>query len=48
MGLKRFNLNWSEAAKLRLEQMNEMDEFRLQAYESSALYKEKMKLYHDH
>ncbi|KAK4713526.1 hypothetical protein R3W88_019433 [Solanum pinnatisectum] len=27
--------------------MNELDEFRLKAYESSALYKEKMKKYHD-
>ena len=27
--------------------MNEMDEFHLRAYESSVLYKEKMKLYHD-
>lgn len=27
--------------------INELDEFQLRAYESSALYKEKMKLYHD-
>ena len=27
--------------------MNELEEFRLKAYESSALYKEKMKKYHD-
>ncbi len=27
--------------------MNEFDEFRLKAYESSAVYKEKMKRYHD-
>ena len=27
--------------------MNELDEFFLKAYESSALYKEKMKKYHD-
>ena len=27
--------------------MNELDEFCLKAYESSALYKEKMKKYHD-
>ena len=27
--------------------MNELDEFLLKAYESSALYKEKMKKYHD-
>ena len=33
--LKKLNLNWNEAAEMRLEQMNEMDEFRLRAYESS-------------
>ena len=27
--------------------MNELDEFLMKAYESSALYKEKMKKYHD-
>ena len=27
--------------------LNELDEFRLKAYESSAVYKEKMKKYHD-
>ena len=27
--------------------MNELDEFRLKAYEVSSLYKEKMKKYHD-
>ncbi|XP_049367925.1 uncharacterized protein LOC125832773 [Solanum verrucosum] len=45
--LKKLNLNWSETANLRLDQINEMDEFRLRAYERSALYKERMKLYHD-
>lgn len=45
--LKKLNLHWREAAQLRLDQINEMDEFRLQAYESDALYKEGMKLYHD-
>ncbi|PHT26009.1 hypothetical protein CQW23_34373 [Capsicum baccatum] len=32
---------------LRLEQLNEMDEFRLHIYERSDLYKERMKKYHD-
>jgi len=45
--LKKLNLNWSETANLRLDQINEMDEFRLRAYERVALYKERMKLYHD-
>ncbi|XP_059288159.1 uncharacterized protein LOC132041464 [Lycium ferocissimum] len=45
--LKKLNMDWEEAAKLWLFQMNEMDEFRYHAYESAALYKEKMKHYHD-
>ncbi|XP_049348199.1 uncharacterized protein LOC125812769 [Solanum verrucosum] len=32
---------------MRLDQINQMDEFYLRAYERSALYKERMKLYHD-
>ena len=31
----------------RLNGLNELDEFCLKAYESIALYKEKMKKYHD-
>jgi len=45
--LKKLNLSWSETANLRLDQINEMDEFRLRAYEWSASYKQRMKLYHD-
>ncbi|XP_059315823.1 uncharacterized protein LOC132066542 [Lycium ferocissimum] len=45
--LKKLNMDWEEATKLRLFQLNEMDEFRYQAYESAALYKEWMKHYHD-
>ncbi|XP_060216627.1 uncharacterized protein LOC132644089 [Lycium barbarum] len=45
--LKKLNMDWEEATKLRLFQLNEMDEFRYQAYESAALYKERMKQYHD-
>lgn len=33
--------------KLRLEQLNEIVEFSLLAYERSMLYEEKMKLYHN-
>ncbi|XP_059292495.1 uncharacterized protein LOC132045945 [Lycium ferocissimum] len=45
--LKKLNMDWEEATKLRLFQLNKMDEFRYQAYESAALYKERMKQYHD-
>ena len=45
--MKKLKLDWSEAAKQRLNGLNELDEFLLKAYESSALYKEKMKKYHD-
>ncbi|KAK4721275.1 hypothetical protein R3W88_011508 [Solanum pinnatisectum] len=45
--LKKLNLSWSETVNLSLNQIKEMDEFRLRAYERSALYKERMKLYHD-
>ncbi|XP_060182345.1 uncharacterized protein LOC132612011 [Lycium barbarum] len=45
--LKKSNMDWEEATKLRLFQMNEMDEFRYHAYKSATLYKEKMKYYHD-
>ncbi|XP_060210657.1 uncharacterized protein LOC132637609 [Lycium barbarum] len=42
--LKKLNMDWKEVTKQWLFQMNEMDEFRCHAYESSRLYKEKMKL----
>ncbi|WMV50077.1 hypothetical protein MTR67_043462 [Solanum verrucosum] len=45
--LKKLYLSWSETANLRLDQINEMDEFLLKAYERSALYKERMMLYND-
>ncbi|XP_015060259.1 uncharacterized protein LOC107006144 [Solanum pennellii] len=34
-------------AKMRLNGLNEIDDFRLNAYENSGIYKEKMKKYHD-
>ena len=45
--MKKLKMDWSEAAVQWLNGLNELDEFRLKAYESSALYKEKMKKYHD-
>ncbi|KAK4706613.1 hypothetical protein R3W88_033825 [Solanum pinnatisectum] len=45
--LMKLNLDWGTASCQRVNDMNECDEFCLKAYESSALYKEKMKKYHD-
>ncbi|XP_047249996.1 uncharacterized protein LOC124885794 [Capsicum annuum] len=45
--LKRLNMHLKEAADLRLEQINEMDEFCLKAYERADLYIENIKKYHD-
>ncbi|KAK4707422.1 hypothetical protein R3W88_033023 [Solanum pinnatisectum] len=42
--LKKLNLDWSATSNKRMSDLNVLDEFRLRAYESSALYKEKMKL----
>ncbi|XP_070021501.1 uncharacterized protein [Nicotiana sylvestris] len=42
--LKKLNLDWAEAVNLRMTQLNEMEEFHLHAYESSTMYKERMKL----
>ncbi|XP_075076232.1 uncharacterized protein LOC142162933 [Nicotiana tabacum] len=45
--LKRLNLDWDEAANLRLTQLNEMEEFWFHAYESAVVYKERMKFVHE-
>nr|XP_009796071.1 PREDICTED: uncharacterized protein LOC104242697 [Nicotiana sylvestris] len=45
--LKKLNLDRTEAANLRMTQLNEMEEFRLHAYESVAMYKEGMNFFHD-
>ena len=45
--MKKLKIDWSEAAEQRLNGLNELDEFRLKAYEISSLNKEKMKKYHD-
>ncbi|WMV54692.1 hypothetical protein MTR67_048077 [Solanum verrucosum] len=45
--LKKLNLDWGVASSQRLNDMDELDEFHLKAYKRSALYKEKIKKYHD-
>ncbi|XP_070014181.1 uncharacterized protein [Nicotiana sylvestris] len=45
--LKKLNLEWDVAANLRVEQLNELDEFRFHTYSSSSLYTDKMKYLHE-
>lgn len=45
--IKQINLNMDEAGKARFLQMSELDELRNEAYTSSKIYKERMKVYHD-
>ena len=45
--MKKLKMDWNEAAQQRLNGLNEFYEIRLKAYESSAIYKEIMKKYHD-
>ena len=45
--MKKLKIDWNEAVEQRLNELHELDEFHLKAYESSAIYKEKMKKYHD-
>ncbi|XP_015054789.1 uncharacterized protein LOC107001144 [Solanum pennellii] len=45
--MKRLNWDWTGASEQSLNELNVLDEFFLEAYESSAIYKEKMKKYHD-
>ncbi|XP_015068729.1 uncharacterized protein LOC107013301 [Solanum pennellii] len=46
--MKKLKLDWTEAAEQRLNGFNDVDEFFLKAYKSSAIYKEKIQKYHDH
>lgn len=45
--IKSLNFDAKAAGEQRLLQLNELDELRLDAYESSRLYKEKTKRWHD-
>ena len=45
--LRKLNFDLKEAGEKRLLQLNEMEEFRFEAYENAKLYKEKTKNWHD-
>ncbi|KAL4367617.1 hypothetical protein GQ457_05G020020 [Hibiscus cannabinus] len=45
--IKKINLDAQLAGERRMLELNELDEFRTQAYENARLYKEKMKRCHD-
>ncbi|KAJ9544480.1 hypothetical protein OSB04_024187 [Centaurea solstitialis] len=45
--VKALNFDYKDAAERRLLQVNELDEIRLDAYESSRVFKEKTKRWHD-
>ena len=45
--IKFLNFDLKIAGEGRLLQLNELDEFRLEAYENAKLYKERTKRWHD-
>ena len=45
--LKKLNYDMTAVGDKRMLQINELDEFRLQAYENNKLYKERVKRWHD-
>ncbi|KAJ9535626.1 hypothetical protein OSB04_un001232 [Centaurea solstitialis] len=45
--VKALNFDYKDAAERRLLQVNELDEIRLDAYESSRVFKDKTKRWHD-
>ena len=47
LAMKLLNIDMQTAGKKRLLQVNEMEEFRYNAYENAKIYKERMKRWHD-
>ena len=45
--IKTLNFNLAKACQQRMLQMNELDKMRCESYESSRIYREKVKLFHD-
>ncbi|XP_062114289.1 uncharacterized protein LOC133825347 [Humulus lupulus] len=45
--MKKLNFDWNAASENRALQLNEIDEFRNEAYENAKLYKERTKAWHD-
>nr|XP_004243165.1 uncharacterized protein LOC101246546 [Solanum lycopersicum] len=44
--MKKLKMNWNKVAEQRLNGLYKLDEFSLRPYESSAIYKEKMKKFY--
>ena len=45
--IKKLNWDYEKAGEVRLLQINQLEEFRLNAYENAKLYKERIKRWHD-
>ncbi|PON94566.1 LOW QUALITY PROTEIN: hypothetical protein TorRG33x02_096010 [Trema orientale] len=45
--IKKLNFDYNAVGEKRLLQLNEMDEFRQDAYENAKIYKERTKKWHD-
>ncbi|XP_022874311.1 uncharacterized protein LOC111393153 [Olea europaea var. sylvestris] len=45
--MKKLNMDLKAMGEKRLLQLNELDEFRMEAYENSRIYKERAKKWHD-
>ena len=45
--IRAFNSDLTQAGKQRLLQLNDLDELRRESYESSRIYKERLKSFHD-
>lgn len=45
--LKKLSMDWDDAAKARISNLHELDEFWFLAYENAMIYKEKMETLHD-
>lgn len=45
--LKFLNFDSTLAGEKRIQQLHELDEMRLHAYKNAAIYKQKVKAYHD-
>ena len=45
--IRTFNSDITQAGKQRLLQLNELEELRRESYESSIIYKERLKLFHE-
>ena len=47
LAIRTFNYDLTQAGRQRLLKLNELDELRRESYESSRIYKEWLKLFHE-